>query len=333
MALAAVGVGVGMGVAVRLTARLLRARRAGSGRPAAVGTAAGLTPVMLTLVTLGACCSTAAAATAGISLAAQSTGTTLSAALAANWYLGVFQLVILWVALLAQEEIVAVYGVLFLRPDAPGAEAVAALEAPPVSLRAGVGAALRVVLIGAGLSWALGAVAAATLLDPFTAPAAAWGDWLGLHLALGGFAVYAGLFPRSLADRFAGRPTGAGPAAGRAALGAGSALLLVGTPLADGGLVGIGNYLLGALGAPAAAGAVVPAVGGIAFGITLLQILLVAAFGLAFALRPQALLAPLLWSAARPSAAPAPGGLLAGAGPPVRGPGPELGAAALGDEP
>ena len=113
MTLSAAGVGLGMALAVLLGARLIRRRTAGLLGPTAVGSVAGFTPAMIALVTLGACCSTTAAATAGITLAAQSSGTSAATLLANTWYLGLFQVVVVYVALVAQEQLVRVYGLLF----------------------------------------------------------------------------------------------------------------------------------------------------------------------------------------------------------------------------
>ena len=78
MILVSVGVGLGMAVALLLGAQLLREHRATAGRPTTTGAIAGLTPAMIALVTLGACCSTTAAATAGVGLVAQSSGSSIS---------------------------------------------------------------------------------------------------------------------------------------------------------------------------------------------------------------------------------------------------------------
>ncbi len=60
---------------------------------------------MIALVTLGACCSTTAAATAGLGVIAQASGTSIDELLANNWYIGVFQILVLWIALIAQEQL------------------------------------------------------------------------------------------------------------------------------------------------------------------------------------------------------------------------------------
>jgi hypothetical protein len=116
MTLTAAGVGLGMGLAVLLVVRLLRDRKNGRIRSTAARSAIGLTPAMIALVTLGACCSTTAAATAGLSLAARWGGGTANALLANTWYLGVVQLSVVYVALLAQEHLGRVYD-FFSRPS------------------------------------------------------------------------------------------------------------------------------------------------------------------------------------------------------------------------
>ncbi len=134
MTLSAAGIGLGMALAVRLVARLIRDRKAGLLRPTALGSAAGLTPAMIALVTLGACCSTTAAATAGISLAAHAGGIGLAGLLSNTWYLGVIQLSVVYVALIAQEQLLRVYE-LFPPAEAPGS--LAPVRRTPRGLRSG----------------------------------------------------------------------------------------------------------------------------------------------------------------------------------------------------
>ncbi len=118
MTLSAAGVGLGMALAVLLVVRLLRHRDTGPLGTTAVRSAVGLTPAMIAFVTLGACCSTTAAATAGISLAAHSGGGGATALFADTWYLGFVQVAVVYVALIAQEHLVRIYD-LFSDPSAP----------------------------------------------------------------------------------------------------------------------------------------------------------------------------------------------------------------------
>lgn len=295
------GVSLGMTVAVLLGVRLARDRSRTAGRSAAVSSTAGLTPVLIALVTLGACCSTTAAATAGIGLAAQSTGTTVSAVLAANWYLGVFQIVVLFVALLAQEQLVEIYA-MFRKDDHPTEDA-APMVPPRANARTVAGGVLRLGLVLGGVSWALGVVAAWTTTNPWTASGATWADWILLHGVVGSFAISAGLFPRETRDVLAGtRRT----VLGVRALLAGSGILLLSylpTAVAHAGLYGLGNVLLGALGTPASAGGVAPPLpAGVALMLVLgVQYGLLGLMAIAAALAPEALLAPLVAAGPQPS--------------------------------
>ncbi len=298
MVLTSAGVGLGMSVAVVLTANFLR-RRSSAGRPAAVGTAAGLTPAMIALVTLGACCSTTAAATAGIGLTAQATGTNLATLLTDNWYLGVFQLGILYVALLAQEQLLTVYGA--LASAEPGADRLE-LGTPPLDRRFAAGAALRVFLLAAGVTWALALVAAWLTVNPGTASLVVWTGWLLQHVLVGLAAVVAALVPVS-AYRFLVRWMSTVPGLVlRALLVIAGVSLLVGLPppVAAAGWHGLGNEIAGLAGGSAAWGAVSP---GLSIGPALLlrwafQYALLGSFGIILGLRPRAAMRPLLWAAA-----------------------------------
>lgn len=109
MVLVSAGVGLGMTVAGILVRDLVLANRARPLRVAGISVT-GLTPAMIALVTLGACCSTTAAASAGVIVVAAITGSTVAATLANSWYLGIFQLIVLWLGLVAQEQLVTLYG-------------------------------------------------------------------------------------------------------------------------------------------------------------------------------------------------------------------------------
>lgn len=291
MVLVSAGVGLGMSVSILLLVRLVRMRRRELGRPAALSSATGLTPVMVAVLTLGACCSTTAAATAGLAVVAQSSGTTVDTLLANTWYVSVFQVVVLYVALLAQEELLAIYGVLF-EPDRAGTPSAAPPVLAPPRPRLAFGA-LRVVLVAAGLTWSLAVPAAWTQIGPSAAPVGWWISWLFQHLLLGGMAVAAGLFPRGFVQLLL-RPSPAGwLRLLRWAVGLSAAAVLIGTPppIAGGGLPGLVNELLGALGAPATWGAVSP---GGSPGLALFlrwgfQFGLLGGFGVLFGLRPETL--------------------------------------------
>ncbi len=306
MALVAMGVGLGMAVAVVLSLMLARQKRREHAGPAGVGTVAGLTPAMIALVTLGACCSTTAAAGAGIGLAAQASGTTYDALLLNTWYLGIFQMVILGAALLAQEQLAVVYSVLL-----PATErADAGLARSPAGARYYALGALRAALLVGGVTWALAWVAEWTLAPP----GALWGAWFsGLfeHLLPAGLAVGVALAPGAL--RHLARPSSIVLAL-RAALAVGAVTLLGWTPpaMVSAGVHGLVNELLGAGGAPASWGAA--AVPGLSAGALALrwgfQFVLVGGLTLAVATYPRSVARAFRVLAPRPDRAeglPAPG--------------------------
>ena len=254
MGLMSVGVGLGMAVSVLLVGRLLRDRRASAGRPTLLSSLGGLTPAMIALVTLGACCSTTAAATAGLGVIAQASGTSIDQLLANNWYVGVFQLAVLWVALVAQEQLLAIYRVLFTPRDAAGAERASDVRGEGYWIRG----AARASLLVAGLVGLLGVVAEATRTIPVSGPPAIW--ILGpLPIGfLSVFGILVALFPRELA---VGVLTGGSRRTIRvvrsAVFAAGVSLLIwYPSPVVGWGVQGLGNALLGLGGAPVGWGSV-----------------------------------------------------------------------------
>jgi len=131
MVLMSVGVGVGMGAGLLLAGRLVRSWKTARASGGLASSLAGLTPAMVALLTLGACCSTSAAAVGAIGALAEAGGTSYNEILLNSWALNLVQLAVLGVALLAQEQLIRVYGNLVeprfepLAPDAHGS--------PPVS--------------------------------------------------------------------------------------------------------------------------------------------------------------------------------------------------------
>lgn len=287
MVVVSAGVGLGMTVAGLLIADLLRRRRLESGNLAGVSLS-GFSPAMVALVTLGACCSTTAAASAGVVVVAAVTGTTVAAALANAWYLGLFQLAVLWVGLFAQEQLLVIYRGLY--PPDPRTAVSPARRGVARSPVVGV---VRALLLVGGTTWALSVFAAWAAVSPAHAGPLEWADWLLLHELLGWFAVLVALRPGVLVTVLHGRTLERGIAAPvRLVLGAAGALLLgcIPSPLANSGLIGWLNEVLGAAGLPSSWGAVAPpAVGtlGLAFRWAL-QFGGLGAFALAVALRPGA---------------------------------------------
>lgn len=123
MTLVALGVGVGMSIGLILIARVIRGRRPSSGGPAVATLGMGLTPAVLAALTVGACCSVTASGAAGLEFAGSAAAVGLFGGLAGTWALWAFQLVVLSLALLAQEKLLEVTRTL------PGP-----LETPPEEL-------------------------------------------------------------------------------------------------------------------------------------------------------------------------------------------------------
>jgi hypothetical protein len=313
MIIVSIGVGIGMGVAVVLTLRLVKTRRSEAAGATAVGSVAGISPAIIALVTLGACCSTSAAATAGITLIAHASGTTSYNLLANSWYLGVFQMGVLWVALVAQEQLIAVYGDLWgVGTRSPS---LTAQTMPPISPRFVLGGILRVALLVTSVLWTLTMVASWIAIAPLSASATLWGGWTFQHLLVPGLIGAAALAPVALARIFDWHgPAKRGTQLLRAFLFLGGVSLAIGLPfpLSAGGWYGLGNLLLGVAGAPSTWGSV-GAGTALSLGLLVrwaLEYLLLGAYAMLLALRPQIALRPLMWTVARsrnrtaPSSAP-----------------------------
>ncbi|HEV2231349.1 MAG TPA: hypothetical protein VGS18_04125, partial [Thermoplasmata archaeon] len=247
MAIVSIGVGLGMSVSLLLAVRLLRSRRRELGGPTAFGSMTGLTPAMIALLTLGACCSTTAAATASLGVIAQSSGTNVNLLLANSWFVGVFQIAVLYVALLAQEQLIAVYGVLF-GVGAPNDGAGNKLPVAGGRLRSLSVAGLRLALLVGGLTWILSVFADWLSHSPSSASGSAWSGWIVQHGLVGGIAIVASLFPRGTLGVLADRPNSLPGRFLRAALAAVGASLAIGVPppIASSGFHGLGNELISA---------------------------------------------------------------------------------------
>jgi hypothetical protein len=295
MILVSAGVAIGMAAAVYLTARLLRHRKETRATDAGAGSVAGLTPALLTLVTLGACCSTTAAATAGLTWTAAVSGTTLDGLLIYNWYPGVFQLSVLYIALVAQEQLLRTYGWLFRgRTEGDAAEQPVASRA--VGRRSVSTVALRVLLLIGGASWLLALPAEWTTAAPPALSVPLVFQAVGLHVLPSFVALSIALAPAEFAglmDRLSG-PV-ARPVLRGAAVALGASLVGWLPPgWAAAGAFGLGNEVVGALGGPSSWGGVIPPFSGLAllfrWGV---QFLLLGGLMIVLGARPRWILAPL----------------------------------------
>lgn len=251
--LTSVGVGLGMATAVCIGVRALRPARGSSA--ATVTAAAGLTPALIAALTLGACCSTTAAAGAGIVTVARVSGSSTTAVLVNTWYLGLFQIVVVYVALLAQEQLVSAYEQFFGNGEPH------AVASPSFSRRAIGLATVRVVLIASGIVWAVSSTTYWFAYPVAYTSGAAWFGILVQHFVPGSLAVLVGLAPREIArwfDRVGSRWGSLARGMARGLAGLAGVTVLVGVPpsaLAHRGSPGLFNEIAGALGLPARWGA------------------------------------------------------------------------------
>lgn len=291
MIVVSIGVGIGGAAAVVLLLPWLRRLTVGSRRTATAGAAAGMGPAVTGLATLGACCCTTCAGAAGISVVAATSGTTLSALLVNDWYIGAFQMVVVAVSLLAQERAFRLTG-----PACP--------VPPPFDRRFAAGAALRLGLLIAGVTWSLAMLVEWGTTDPLTAGPGLWYHWILEHQLLALLAVGAALFPQELARAFRALGHSFTTYALRVALAVAGVTWAIGVPptLVSAGLGGLVNEMLGYAGVGAAWGAVPPdsPLGWALVFHWLMQHLFLGAFALAVAVDPRRALAPLLWSTPAP---------------------------------
>jgi hypothetical protein len=297
MVLVSIGVGLGMGAGLLVALRFVRSWRSAkaSGRPAT--SLAGMTPAMVAVLTLGACCSTSAAAAGGIGAVAVASGTTYNQILLNSWFLNVFQIVVLAVALLAQELLISMYDSLL-----QGSSEADPTMAASAKLAASAGRtpwlALRVFLVIGGTLWVL-ALLIETATPTQGAPLAgvALGGLLQ-HVLVGGTAIAAGLTPTVLLGTVGRRGLRTVIGGARWLLLVAGATVAVGVPppMNGWGLTGLGNYLLGSLGVPGNLGGVVPPGGaglGLDFVIASIYALL-GVFGMVVALYPHRVLSGLM---------------------------------------
>lgn len=108
--LVAVATGVGLGAAVAVSLRLRAGGASTKIGTTSAATVAALAPAMMALVTLGACCSTVAAAASGLVGGTGSSQLALGPITVPSLFLGIGQLGLLAVALSAQERLFRMFG-------------------------------------------------------------------------------------------------------------------------------------------------------------------------------------------------------------------------------
>ncbi len=296
MVLVSLGVGIGATAALFTLAPRLRTHPLETHRAATATSSAGAGAAVAGLATLGACCCTSCAGAVGVAVIAAASGTSMAVLLRESWYLDLFQLVVVAVALLAEER------TLRLSPDD--------CPVPPrMDWKFAVGAIVRISLLIAGITWSLAMFVEWTYKPPLSASAVTWYHWIFEHQALSLLAITAGMFPKEFAgwiQNIFRHPEGWGLRL--VLLEAGITWGLWVPPLFTGvGLGGLFNEMMAFYLVPAPWAAVAPdsPLGpGLVFH-WVFQHALLAGFAIVVAVRPHLAMAPLLRTVQRPTPAEA----------------------------
>lgn len=287
--LVSIGAGIGAVSGALLVRGLIRSSRPRDGAAYGAAVATGGGSGVASLATLGACCCSGCASGGGLALVAAASGTDVPALLNLAWYLPFFQLVVVYLILIAQERALR--------------RAVWAPERPPkVGARMFVGVLLRFGLLVAGLTWSLTMFVEWSTTNPWTASAADWYHWIFEHQLLSFVAIAFALFPREVAEGWNRNGALVLPKLLRLALGVAGLSWGAWVPpaLVGAGLGGFVNELFGTLGLPSAWGAVPPdSLGGALLAFHWgFQHLLLSGFAVTVAAKPSRAARPILWSVA-----------------------------------
>ncbi|MDE1821100.1 MAG: hypothetical protein KGJ23_09715 [Euryarchaeota archaeon] len=297
MVIAAIGTGIGVVVAVEL---LRRSRRRDpedeeGGSAGTAPTVAGTLPGIAGLSALGACCCVTCVGPSVVAVVAGLSAVTASQVLYNDWYVSLFQIAVIWLALIAQERAIS-----------------QARACPTEKLRFDrrvlSSVLLRLSLIVAGITWSLAMfVEMGNTPSSAVTPALLY-HWALEHQLLSLTAIFMGFFPTEGA-RYISRWCSSAPGRGGRFV-----LLLAGVswgfwvpaPLVSAGLGGLINEGMGYLGAPASWGAAPPdtVVGPALLFHWAFQHALLSVWAIWVALFPQRASAPLLLSVPTPSASP-----------------------------
>ncbi len=293
MTLVSLGAGMGAAAGIVLLAPLLRRKNRKSGA-ALGGIAAGTAPAAAAFATVGACCCTSCGTAAGLVVVAATTGTSVSDLLINTWYLALFQISVVYAALLFQDRALR--------------RSLDHCVVPKLDRYLIATSLLRLALLIAGLTWAMAMFAEWAQTDPWTAPAPIWYHWMFEHLLLSGVAISVALFPAELeavvrrwGHRIPGLATRVLLAVAAITWGG-----WVAPSLVQLGLGGFFNELFGYLGLPSAWGATPPdvALGPALYFHWAFQHLLLAGFSLSLAVAPLTVLRWLNRSSEAPESQP-----------------------------
>ena len=310
MVLVSAGVGLGAAASLLLLVPRLRVgREVGAVRSMASTVAGGATPAIAGLATLGACCCTSCVGAAGIAVVAAASGTNVADVIRNNWYVALFELAIVGLSLMLLERSLS------LPPEACPLP-------PPKDRRFAVGTALRLALLVAGITWSLAMFVEWGDTPPLAAPSGTWYHWIFEHQLLAGLAITAGFLPQETAAVVGRSARRLRSLAWRTPLLIAGITWGIGVPasLVGWGIGGLGNELMGYLGAPAGWGAIPPdsALGAPLYFHWVLQHALLSAFAISVAVLGEAAFRPLLWSVTADRAAAHQEASVGGGGPTSR---------------
>ncbi len=247
MLVSIVGVSLGTVVAAVAIRSWWALRTASRNPPSQLGTAAsGVVPAIAGVSALGACCCITCVGPGVVSVVAGLSSVGTNQILDNEWYISVFQIVIIGVSLLVQEYTV--------RQTERGC------SLAPIDRRFAGSLLLRLGLLVAGITWSLAMFVEWGEINPLTAGPSLWYHWIFEHQLLASAAMAAGFLPRESYALFRRLFRGFRSNLVRAAMVVAAITWGVGVPpsLTSMGLGGFLNELLGYFGAPAAWGAIPP---------------------------------------------------------------------------
>jgi hypothetical protein len=272
-----ISAGVGLGSAVALMLAI-------GSRSKYKASTIGSVPLITGFATAGACCCTSCLSTAGIAVIAAVSSVPTWEILMNDWYLGLFQLSIVFLSLLVLER--------ELERNKETCNVTYSKKKMTLSV------ILKISLLIAGITWSLAMLVEWGEISPLSASLPTWYHWIFEHQLLSSFAILSAFFPSKMYSIIRSRSLGAILLRVGLVLSALTWGFWVPEQLTNIGLGGFLNELFGYINLPLSLGAVPP---DSSLGIPLLfhwifQHELLSIFALSASLIPRKVFAPLLWS-------------------------------------
>jgi hypothetical protein len=270
-----ISAGVGLGSAVALMLAIGSRSKA---------SAIGSVPLITGFATVGACCCTSCLSTAGIAVIAAVSSVPTWEILMNDWYLGLFQLAIVFLSLFVLER--------ELERNKETCDVTYSKKKTAFSV------ILKISLLVAGITWSLAMLVEWGETSPLSASLPTWYHWIFEHQLLSIFAILSAFFPSKMYSIIRNRNFVSILLRVGLVLSAFTWGFWVPGQLTDIGLGGFLNELFGYINLPLSLAAVPP---DSSFGIPLLfhwifQHELLSFFALLSSLVPKKVFTPLLWS-------------------------------------